>query len=194
MMTRIYTTTASLTPCTSRPAITVYGASAEDIDPEYKAAAYELGALLAGAGYTVVNGGGALGLMGAVNNGALSVDGGCAVGVIPQFMADRGWGHKSLTEMVIAADMHDRKAYMARVAQAVIAMPGGIGTFEEVMEIMTWRKLNLYAGQVILLNTRGYYDPLVALLQHAAAEGFMGPITQFCHLAPTPADALALLT
>lgn len=154
------------------PAITVYCASSSQINGEYFDAARQLGRFLAEAGYTVVNGGGDTGLMGALNDGCLEA-GGRAVGIIPKFMVDRGWGHKGLTKMIVARDMHQRKELMAACAKSVIALPGGIGTFEELMEIMTWRQLGLYTGKVVVLNVRGYYESLLALLDKADTEGFL---------------------
>lgn len=155
-----------------RPAITVYGASSSYINSEYIEAARQLGRYLAEAGFAVVNGGGSAGLMGAVNDGCLEA-GGVAVGVIPGFMAERGWGHKELTKMIVTRDMHQRKEVMAGCADAVIALPGGVGTFEELLEIITWRQLGLFGGKVVMMNTRGYYDPLLRTLRHAEDEGFM---------------------
>ncbi|MGM9865012.1 MAG: TIGR00730 family Rossman fold protein [Muribaculaceae bacterium] len=155
-----------------RPAITVYGASSSYINGEYIEAGRQLGRYLAEAGFAVVNGGGETGLMGAVNDGCLEA-GGVAVGVIPRFMVDRGWGHKGLTHMIVTRDMHQRKEIMAACAQSAIALPGGVGTLEELLEIITWRQLGLYNGKIVMVNTRGYYDPLMRVLNHASAEGFM---------------------
>lgn len=173
--------------------VTVYGASSRYIAQEYFDAAYTLGRLLAARGAVLVDGGGAEGLMGAVNNGALDA-GGTAVGVLPQFMADRGWGHKGLTRTVVKPDMHARKAYMAQVSQAVIALPGGVGTLDELMEIITWRQLRLYTGRVIILNTSGYYNPLLEMLRQAAAQGFMrkGAEERLFSVAQTPEMAVEM--
>lgn len=155
-----------------RPAITVYGASSSHIHSEYIDAARQVGRYLAEAGFTVVDGGGDCGLMGAVNDGCLEA-GGRAVGIIPRFMVEKGWGHKGLTQTIVTEDMHRRKELMAACSQAVIALPGGIGTFEELLEIMTWRQLGLYGGKVVMLNTRGYYDRLLDMLEKAESDGFM---------------------
>lgn len=176
-----------------RPAVTVYGASSSEIRPDYVRAAFEVGRLLALCGRTLVCGGGAEGLMGAVIDGNLSA-GGTAVGIIPRFMADRGWGHQGLTSMLVAEDMHSRKSMMARAASAVIALPGGVGTLDELMEIITWRQLGLFKGPVAILNTRGYYQSLFAMLRHAEAQGFMrkGNVfeEQLYEVAPDPARAV----
>lgn len=177
-----------------RPAVTVYGASSAQVDEIYIQAARRLGQLLADCGVAVVDGGGAYGLMGAVNEGALSA-GGCAIGIIPQFMVDNGWGHTRLTHQIVARDMHHRKQMMADAGIAAIAMPGGIGTFEELLEVMTWRKLGLYTHPVVVLNTNGYYEPLRTLLDHAAEQHFMAynNTEPLCVFADTPEQAVDLV-
>lgn len=175
-----------------RGAVAVYAASSTHIHPAYFEAARELGVLIAQAGYALVNGGGAVGLMGAVNDGCLEA-GGTAIGVIPRFMHERGWGHKALSSLIVADNMHQRKSIMAALSDGVIALPGGVGTFEEILEIITWRKLSLFSGEAVLANIRGYYDPLVAMLERSADEGFMaadGP--RLYAVAGTPAEALHL--
>lgn len=153
-------------------AIVVYGASSENIKQAYKDAAYRTGQLIALAGRELVCGGGRQGLMRAAIDGALS-QGGEATGVLPQFMIDNAWQHPGLTHMISAPDMHTRKRTMASMALATIACAGGCGTFEELLEIITWRQLNLFRGQVVILNTDGYYDPLLQMFDRAIAEGFM---------------------
>lgn len=170
--------------------ITVYGASHADLAPEFFAAARELGACIVRAGYAVVDGGGAQGLMGAVNDGALEA-GGVAIGVIPDFMHERGWGHTGLTATVVTAGMHPRKQAMAALSDGVIAMPGGVGTFEEILEIMTWRKLGLYSGQAVLMDTAGYYQPLVAMMTAARDRGFINAEPALYTVAATPSQAVA---
>lgn len=155
-----------------KKAICIYGASSNDINPIYKEAAREVGGLIAKAGYTLVSGGGATGLMGAAIDGALEA-GGEAVGVLPAFMIERGWRHSRLTLMVEAEDMHHRKSTMAELSASVIALPGGCGTLEELLEIITWRQLNLYRGNVVIFNVEGYYDPLIRMLENTVSEGFM---------------------
>ena len=153
-------------------AIVVYGASSEDIKQEYKDAARETGKLIAEAGCALVCGGGRQGLMKAAIDGALDA-GGEAIGVLPQFMIDNNWQHPGLTRMIATASMHERKHSMAMMAVAAIACPGGCGTFEELLEIITWRQLNLYRGQVVILNTDGYYDPMLQMFDRAIEQGFM---------------------
>ena len=173
--------------------VSVFCASSANIDVRYLDAARELGSLLASDGWRCVNGGGAVGLMGAVTDGALDA-GGEVTGVIPKFMVDNGWCYDRLEDVIITADMHQRKQMMSEMADAVIAMPGGVGTFEELLETLTWRQLGLVKVPVIILNTLGYYDALLAMLQHAIDEGFMKQShAQLWQVASTPQDAIALL-
>lgn len=157
-----------------KKAITVYCASSPAIDEEYFEAARELGRRIALSGACLVTGAGNMGLMGAVNDAAIAA-GGETVGVIPEFMVSRGWHHDGLSRLIVTKDMHERKSLMASLAHGVIALPGGIGTFEELCEIITWRQLGLYSGNIVIYNVRGYYDPLLNMLDHAISEGFMRP-------------------
>lgn len=152
--------------------IAVYCASSAILDSKYYDAAERVGQLLARHGAAVVNGGGRMGMMAAVNDGALS-QGGTAIGVIPQFMVDNGWHHTGLTRLEVVDSMHTRKATMAAMSTAAIALPGGIGTMEELAEIITWRLLGLYDGNIVILNLDGYYDPLLAMFENAVANNFM---------------------
>ena len=173
--------------------VCVFCASSANIDKRYLEAAYELGGLLAQDGWRCVNGGGAVGLMGAVTDGTLDA-GGEVTGVIPKFMVDNGWCYDRLDDVVITADMHQRKQMMSEMADAVIALPGGVGTFEELLETLTWRQLGLVKVPVIILNTLGYYDNLLAMLQHAINEGFMKTShAQLWQVASTPGEAVAML-
>ena len=173
--------------------VCVFCASSANIDERYLADARELGNLLAQGGWRCVNGGGAVGLMGAVTDGTLDA-GGEVTGVIPKFMVDNGWCYDRLMDVIVTADMHQRKQMMSNMADAVIALPGGVGTLEELLETLTWRQLGLVKVPIIILNTLGYYDPLLAMLRHAIDEGFMKPSHgQLWQVAATPADAVALL-
>lgn len=173
--------------------VCVFCASSANIDERYLADARELGNLLAQGGWRCVNGGGAVGLMGAVTDGTLDA-GGEVTGVIPKFMVDNGWCYDRLMDVVVTADMHQRKQMMSNMADAVIALPGGVGTLEELLETLTWRQLGLVRVPIIILNTLGYYDLLLAMLRHAIDEGFMKPShSQLWQVAATPADAVALL-
>ena len=173
--------------------VCVFCASSANIDARYLEAARELGGLLASEGWRCVNGGGAVGLMGAVTDGTLDA-GGEVTGVIPKFMVDNGWCYDRLEDVIITADMHQRKQMMSEMADAVIALPGGVGTFEELLETLTWRQLGLVKVPVIILNTLGYYDALLAMLQHAIDEGFMKEShARLWQVASTPEDAITLL-
>lgn len=178
----------------TRGNVCVFCASSADIDGRYLEAARELGALLAGDGWRCVNGGGAVGLMGAVTDGALDA-GGHVTGVIPKFMVDNGWCYDRLEDVIITADMHQRKLTMSELADAVIAMPGGVGTLEELLEALTWRQLELVkATPIIILNVNGYYDALLQLLDRAIKDGFMKPShSRLWQVVTTPQEAVAML-
>lgn len=167
--------------------IAVYCASSDAIDRTYFEAARQLGAEIARRGLPVINGGGKMGLMAAVTDGALEC-GGEAIGVIPQFMVDADRHHKSLTRMIITDSMHQRKHTMARMAIGVIALPGGVGTLDELAEMMTWRHLGLFDGPVVILNINGYYDSLIAWLDRSIAERFTQEPSWI--IANTPAEAV----
>ena len=152
--------------------ITVYCASSTAVADSYFEAARELGTLIARSGLPLITGAGNMGLMGAVNDAALAA-GGVTVGVIPRFMVERGWHHTGLSRLIVTDGMHSRKETMASLARGVIALPGGIGTFEELMEIITWRQLGLYDGNIVIFNVDGYYDNLLAMLGTAVERGFM---------------------
>ncbi len=142
--------------------------------PSYVATARRLGGALAARGITLVYGGSGTGLMGAVADGALE-GGGQVVGVLPGFMVSREIAHPRLTELVHVGSMHERKAAMADRAGAFVALPGGFGTLDELFEILTWAQLGLHHKPCALLDVDGYYAPLLAFLDHAAAEGLLRP-------------------
>lgn len=152
--------------------VCVYCASSSRAHPEHYEVARRLGRLLAESGATIVYGGGSVGSMGALADAALAA-GGRLVGILPRFMEDLEWGHRSLTELRIADDMHQRKRWMIERADAVVALPGGSGTLEELLEAITWKRLGLYVNPVVIVNARGFYDPLIALLERAVEERFM---------------------
>lgn len=154
--------------------ITVYCASSTSIGEKYFTAARDLGCEIASRKITLITGAGSMGLMGAVNDAAIAA-GGHTIGVIPEFMVDRGWQHNGLSRLEICDSMHSRKKRMAELALGVIALPGGIGTFEELLEIITWRQLGLYNGNIVIYNVDGYYDNMLAMLQTAIHERFMKP-------------------
>lgn len=173
--------------------VCVYSASSTKINPVYFEAAAELGRLLAQHHIRLVNGAGKMGLMAAVADAALA-EGGEVTGIIPQFMVEQGWHHTGLTELIAVNSMHVRKKMMADKSDAVIALPGGCGTLEEVMEIITWKQLGLYLNPIVFLNTNGYFDSLLDMLTRAVEENFMrvqhGAIWQ---VAKTPQEAIDLV-
>ncbi len=155
--------------------ICVYCASSSRVNPCYSDAAYSLGKLLAENGIRLITGGGCQGLMRSIEDGALEA-GGNVTGVIPQFMIEQNWHHTALTELRITPDMHTRKQMMAELSDAVIALPGGCGTMEELCEIITWKQLGLYLNPIVILNINGYYDALIKQFEQAIEEHFMGEI------------------
>lgn len=172
--------------------ITLYSASSGQVPEAYMAAARELGRLIAGAGHTLVNGAGRTGLMGASAEACLK-HGGEAIGVIPRFMVEQGWQHNGMTRLIVTDDMHSRKERMAELSDACIALPGGVGTLEELLEIITWKQLGLYLKPIVVLNTNGYFDALLAQLRRAVDESFMRPQhAGIWSVADTPAEALRL--
>lgn len=173
--------------------VCVYSASSTKIDPVYFDTAYELGTLLGRQHIRLINGAGNMGLMSAVSDAALAA-GGEVTGVIPRFMVEQGWHHTGLTRLVEVESMHERKKMMADLSDAVIALPGGCGTLEELLEIITWKQLGLYLNPVVILNVKGYFDPLLAMLQRAVEENFMR--TQhgsIWHVAKTVREAVELV-
>lgn len=176
--------------------VCVYCASSTDIDPAYFNAARQLGTLLAQQHIRVINGAGNMGLMAAVSDAALA-GGGTVTGVIPRFMVEQGWHHTGLTELVEVDNMHHRKERMAELSDAVIALPGGCGTLEELLEIITWKQLGLYPHPIVLLNVKGYFDPLLEMLQRAMDEHFMrtqhGALWHVTSTAPEAVEAIQTL-
>ena len=173
--------------------VCVYSASSTKIDPVYFDTAYELGTLLGQQHIRLINGAGNMGLMSAVSDAALAA-GGEVTGVIPRFMVEQGWHHTGVTRLVEVESMHERKKMMADLSDAVIALPGGCGTLEELLEIITWKQLGLYLNLVVILKVKGYFDPLLAMLQRAVEENFMR--TQhgsIWHVAKTVREAVELV-
>ena len=154
-------------------AVCVYCGSSFGADPAYLEATHELAVALAQRGIQVVYGGASVGLMGALADATLAA-GGEVVGVIPQPLVDREIAHRGLTQLHVVATMHERKALMAQLSDAFIALPGGIGTLEELIEVYTWAQLGLHDKPLAVLNTKGYYEPLAAFLDHAVEQGFLG--------------------
>lgn len=152
--------------------ICVFCGSRPGSRPEYLDAARELGRLLAERRIGLVYGGASVGMMGALANAVLN-GGGEVIGVIPQSLVQRELAHDDLTELRIVNSMHERKALMAELSDAVIALPGGFGTFEELFETITWSQLGIHRKAIGILNVGGFYDGLLNLVEHAIAEGFV---------------------
>lgn len=172
--------------------IAVYCASSTQIDECYFKDARRLGNLMADSGVTLVNGAGCIGLMAASADGCLE-KGGKAIGVIPTFMIGEGWCHNGMTQIIETADMHERQARMAELTDGGIFLPGGCGTFAELMELITWKQLGLYLKPIVLLNTNGYFDSMLNTLHQAIAENFMRPVhADIWKVAPTPELALKM--
>lgn len=150
----------------------VFCGSSTGLLPVYEQAAVEMGALLAAEGIRLVYGGGNVGLMGALARSCMEA-GGEVIGIIPQALFDREHGHRGISRLEVVTSMHERKARMAELADGFVALPGGIGTFEELLEIMTWAQLGIHGKPIALVNVAGYFNPLLALLDNALDQGFM---------------------
>ena len=173
--------------------VCVYCASSTQIDEKYFRAAETLGTLIAQRGLRLITGAGNMGLMNAVEEAALAA-GGEVTGIIPSFMIKEGWHHTGLTELIETASMHERKQMMADLSDGAIALPGGCGTFEELLEVITWKQLGLYLNPIIILNIDGYYDHLIAQLNKALEDKFMRDIhAGIWQVATTPEEAVELL-
>jgi uncharacterized protein (TIGR00730 family) len=153
--------------------VCVFCGSSRGSDPRHSEAAAAVGRLLAARGLGLVFGGGSVGLMGIVADHVLAA-GGTVTGVIPHGLAARELAHRGVADMRVVPTMHARKALMADLADGFLALPGGMGTLDELFEIVTWAQLGIHRKPIGVLNVAGYYDPLVALLDHAAASGFVG--------------------
>lgn len=172
--------------------ITVYGASSGQAGEAFVSAAASLGREIARRGHTLVNGAGRLGLMAASADACLEA-GGKAIGVIPEFMIEQDWHHKGMTKLITTADMHERKQLMADLSDACVALPGGVGTMEELLEIITWKQLGLYLKPIIVLNAEGYYNLLLRQLSAAVDNRFMrAQHAQIWQVASTAEEAVRL--
>lgn len=173
--------------------VCTYCASSTKIAPCYFQAAEELGRLLAQEKIQIINGAGNIGLMAAISDAALQA-GGKVTGVIPHFMIEQGWNHTGLTQTIAVENMHERKQTMADFSDAVIALPGGCGTLEELLEIITWKQLGLYLNPIVILNTNHFFDPLLNMLDKAIAENFMrNQHGKIWLVADEPAEAIQLI-
>lgn len=152
--------------------VCVYCASSTKIAPKFFEAADELGEVLASNGITLIYGGGAVGLMGRTADKVLSM-GGHVIGVIPDFMTAVEWEHKGVSKLHIVMDMHERKKRFFEGTDAIVALPGGCGTLEELLEAITWKRLGLITAPIIIVNTDGFYDPLLTMLDRCVEENFM---------------------
>jgi hypothetical protein len=189
----IFTTRRSLTAMPSTRRLCVYCGSSDGVDRQYREAASELGAGLAAAGIGLVYGGGRVGLMGILADTALAA-GGEVVGIIPTWLRDAELAHTGVTELLVVESMHERKRLMAEKADAFAILPGGIGTLDEMFEIVSWKQLGLHGKPVLLADIGGYWAPLLALLDHIIQEGFARPETrELVRVVPTIAALLDML-
>ena len=173
--------------------VCVYCGSSAGDEPRFAAAARSLATQLARARIGVVYGGGRVGLMGALADAALAA-GGEVIGIIPRFLEDREIAHAAV-DLRVVESMHERKAMMAELSDAFVALPGGFGTLEEFFEIVTWVQLRLVDAPCILVNVGGYFDPLIAMIDAASANGFISARNRaIVDSVPTPEDALRRLT
>ncbi len=174
-------------------AVCVYCGANPGRDPVYLEAAHSMGMFLAGSSIRLVYGGGGTGMMGRVADAALSA-GGEVIGVIPRNLMRRELAHDGLTELHVVEDMHERKATMARLSDAFVALPGGLGTLEELFEMLTWAQLQIHGKPCGVLNVRGYFDRLLAFLDHQMEEGFLKPPHRaLVKVADSPATLIAAL-
>lgn len=173
--------------------VAIYCSASNKVRPSFVDAAKRLGELFAQAGIRMIYGDGGIGLMAAAADGALSA-GGEVLGVIPQFMVDAGWNNPRSTQTIVTQTMHERKATIVQETNAMVALPGGIGTFEELLECLTWKQLGLHTCPVVILNTDGYYDRLLDCLDYMVAEQMMRPIhREMFTVVSTPEEVIPAL-
>jgi uncharacterized protein (TIGR00730 family) len=171
----------------------VYCGSSGAVEARYREAASELGARLAAAGIELVYGGGRVGLMGLLADGALTTNG-KVTGIIPRRLLDAEVAHLGVTELVVVDSMHDRKRLMAEKADAFAILPGGIGTLDELFEMLSWKQLELHNKPILLVDIGGYWAPLRALLDHIVVNGFARPQTRrLLHVVPSVSALMAAL-
>jgi hypothetical protein len=172
----------------------VYCGSSGAVEPRFREAASELGSLLGAAGIELVYGGGRVGLMGLLADAALAA-GGKVTGIIPRRLLDAEVAHPGLTELVVVDSMHDRKRLMAEKADAFAVLPGGIGTLDELFEMLSWKQLELHDKLILLVDIGGYWAPLRALLDHIVVNGFARPQTRrLLHVVPSVSALMAALS
>ncbi len=174
--------------------VCVFAASSSRIDDRYAQAADELGTLFARSKIQVIYGGGGIGLMGVLAD-AVIASGGIITGVMPSFMNDEGWGHPQVRDMILTSDMGERKKNMFSRADAVVALPGGVGTLEELTEAITLKQLGLFNGPIVILNTLGFYKSLIDFFEHMISNQFLRIEHKgIWTMANTPKDVLNALS
>jgi hypothetical protein len=173
--------------------VCIFASSSSRINTQYVDAASELGLLLSLAGTDVVYGGGGIGLMGKLADTIIK-NKGTITGVIPAFMKDQGWDHSDVNEMIVTSDMGERKKQMFAMADAIVALPGGVGTLEELTEAITLKQLGLFRGPVIILNTLNYYESLIDFFEHMISENFLRDEHKaIWEIADTPEEVMTIL-
>lgn len=173
--------------------LAVYAASSTKLKPAYCLAAHRLGEILAQHHIRLVYGAGNMGLMGEVADAVLA-NGGEVTGVIPQFMVEQHWEHQGCTELIVTKDMHERQAAILQSADALLALPGGMGTFGELTEVLTWKQLGLHTKPIVILNVDGYYDDLLRCFSRMVDEHFMRDIhSRMYVVVSSPDEVLAAI-
>lgn len=173
--------------------ICVFAASSSKIDQIYIDAAAELGHILVNEGHEIIYGGGDVGLMGALADSARN-SGGTITGVIPEFMVLNGWNHPGVEQMIVTEDMNSRKRKIFELSDAAIALPGGIGTLEELTEAITLKQLGLFHGPVVIINIEGFYDRLLSFLDHLSESNFIrSDHRNLWSVATTPGEAVRII-
>jgi uncharacterized protein (TIGR00730 family) len=173
--------------------VCVFCGSNTGINPVYSDSARKLGSLMARSRITLVYGGGNVGIMGVLAD-EIMAGGGEVIGIIPDFLLKREVGHRGITRLEVVGSMHERKQRMALLANAFIALPGGLGTLEELAEILTWRQLHLIADPVVLLNINRFFDPLLAQMRTMTEEGFLrAENLEILRVATTPEEAISYI-
>ncbi len=152
--------------------ICVYCGSSTQVNPLYFETARQLGEIFARNGIEAIYGGGSIGLMGTLADSILE-NNGKITGIIPRFMVEENWEHKNLSELIIVETMHERKEKMAFMSDAAVALPGGCGTMEELLEAITWKQLGIFTKPIIIVDTNNYFGPLIDMLEKAVSENFM---------------------
>ncbi len=174
--------------------VCIFASSSSRLQKAYAEDASELGRLLSGAGIDIVFGGGGIGLMGKIADTVIR-NNGTITGVIPSFMKEQGWHHSEVNEMIVTNDMGERKKTMFSMADAVIALPGGVGTLEELAEAITLKQLGLFHGKIIILDSLGFYNSLISFFNHMVDENFLlSEHRKIWQTASTPEQVMTLLT